>query len=213
MDEVTVLHARPSTEPTSEDWGCWLHEQLAQHPGIPVIALGKAASQALEGIEHTILPHPYAIRHRGDRGEIERKSKAIRKSLTQRPRTYTCPIFKADDEKRIVYGVVLEPDTRDLQGDVLGIDTIEEAAHKYLIASRLVGDSHSRSAAAEVVESYLAPADIQLGGQSISKGTWIMGVHITDEEMWRAVKAGEYTGFSIGGTGERKQLGTDLSPA
>jgi hypothetical protein len=102
----------------------------------------------------------------------------------------------------------LGPDTVDLQGDVLGLDTIEEAAHKYLVASRLVGDSHSQKAEAEVVESYLAPADVELGGQVIKQGTWIMGVKVLDDAMWQAVKDGEYTGFSIGGRGERNEIQT-----
>ena len=59
-----------------------------------------------------------------------------------------------------------------------------------------------------MVESYLAPADIELGGQVIRQGTWIMGVKVLDDSMWQAVKDGEYTGFSIGGRGERKEITT-----
>ena len=188
------------------DWQDWLHRQVSKYPGVPVIALGKAASACLLDVPHTTLPHPRAVRRKGDRGEIARKANALRKQIERANAAQYCPILKADEDKRIVYGIVLEPHTVDLQGDVLGVDTIEEAAHKYLTASRTVGDSHSHKADAEVVESYLAPADYELGGQSISKGTWIMGVRILDDAMWQLVKDGEYTGFSIGGTGTRHAI-------
>ena len=209
---VTVAHAHPSTTETDYGWKAWLDRLTKRHAGIPIIALGKSASQALGATDHITMPHPRAVRTKGDRGEIGRKAKRIRKSIednrSKRTAGHTCPIFKADEDKRIVYGVVLEPNTIDLQGDVLGLDTIETAAHKYLVASRLVGDGHSQAAEAEVVESYLAPADIELGGQVIQQGTWIMGVKVRDEAMWQAVKDGEYTGFSIGGKGERTEIGS-----
>ena len=210
IDDVTVAHACPAVDEQDESWAAWLGRLVDHHQTVPVIALGKQASAALGDREHITFPHPRAVRRRGDRGEIERKAKAVTKTLAAldslASHNWHCPILKSDDEARIVYGVVLEPDTVDLQGDVLTLDTIENAAHKYLITHRTVGDSHSRAAGAEVVESYLAPADLELGGQIISRGTWIMGVHVTDDDLWQAVKSGDYTGFSIGGVGERKEL-------
>jgi hypothetical protein len=116
------------------------------------------------------------------------------------------PILKADDDLRIVYGVVLEPDSEDLQGDIIDSDTIEKAAHAYLRESRVVGDSHMVQAEAEVVESYIAPADLQMGEQTVRKGSWIMAVKVHDDELWAAVKKGEMTGFSIGGFGTRSAV-------
>ncbi len=209
---VSIVHACPEVDGDPSLWRSWLAKQLDSHRGIPVIALGRQASAAIGeigGYQHTTLPHPRAIRRRGDRGEIARKSKSIRKAIDEAREAgsgWYVPIAKADEDQRIVYGVVLEPDTVDLQGDVLTIDTIEEAAHKYLVEHRTVGDNHSHAAAAEVVESYLAPADMELGGQKISRGSWIMGVHVTDDRLWDAVRSGDYAGFSIGGTGARKEI-------
>lgn len=118
----------------------------------------------------------------------------------------TCAIAKTDSAKQIVYGVVLEPDTCDLQGDVISADTIEKAAHDYLIASRVVGDSHMTQAPADVVESYIAPSDMVLGETKVTKGSWVMGVHIVDTVLWEAVQKGDYTGFSIGGYGTRSDI-------
>ncbi|MBW2672593.1 MAG: hypothetical protein JRD89_04140, partial [Deltaproteobacteria bacterium] len=119
---------------------------------------------------------------------------------------YHAAIIKADEEQRLVYGVVLEPDTVDTQGDTISADEIEAAAHRFLVKSRVVGDRHSKRAKAEVVESYIAPMDFEWGGQKVKKGSWILGVHISDGRLWQAVKKGEYTGFSVGGFGIREEV-------
>jgi len=119
---------------------------------------------------------------------------------------YHAAILKADEEQRLVYGVVLEPDTVDSQGDIISADEIEKAAHRFLVKSRIVGDRHSKKAKAEVVESYIAPMDFEWGGQKVKKGSWILGVHISDDRLWNAVKKGEYTGFSVGGFGIREEV-------
>jgi len=112
-------------------------------------------------------------------------------------------ILKRDDEQRLVYGVVLEPETFDLQEDSCSFDTIQKASHTYLQESRVVGDLHLQSALASVVESYLAPCDFEMNGQQVLKGSWVMVVKVHDPVLWKSVLDGEYTGFSIGGFGER----------
>ena len=56
---------------------------------------------------------------RGDSGEVGRKLKAIKALVDRRVayKTMAVDIAKADEEKRLVYGIVLEPNTVDLQGD------------------------------------------------------------------------------------------------
>jgi len=119
---------------------------------------------------------------------------------------YHAAILKADEEQRLVYGVVLEPDTVDSQGDTISADEIEKAAHRFLVKSRVVGDRHSKKAKAEVVESYIAPIDFEWGGQKVKKGSWVLGVHISDDRLWNAVKKGEYQSFSVGGFGVREEV-------
>jgi len=109
-----------------------------------------------------------------------------------------------DDEKRLVTGIVLEPDTIDAHGDIIRPEEIEQAAHKFLAKSRVVGRQHRKQAPAEVVESYLAPEDMTIGGQSVKQGTWIMTAKIHDDKLWGEVKDGELTGFSIGAYGIRE---------
>ena len=123
--------------------------------------------------------------------------------------SYTARILKADDERQLVYGVVLQPDVADSQGDIVPAEEIEEAAHRYLVRSRVVGDRHNRLAAAEVVESYIVPVDIEIEGQPVKAGSWVLVTHISDPSLWEAVKSGTYTSYSIGGFGLREEVMPD----
>jgi len=104
-----------------------------------------------------------------------------------------------DDEKRLVYGIVMEPGTFDSHMDFTSAEEIEHAAHQYLIDSRVVGQQHREAAAADVVESFIAPTDMAFGDELVRSGSWLMGVRVNDDDLWTGVKEGSYTGFSIGG--------------
>lgn len=119
---------------------------------------------------------------------------------------YYAEIIKADNDKQIVCGIVLEPDSMDAQGDIINADEIEKAAHYFLTKSRTIGDKHKKKAPAELVESYTAPVNFVLGNQNVKKGTWIISVKINDKKMWQDVKDGKYTGFSVGGYGVRQEV-------
>jgi cation transport regulator ChaB len=120
-------------------------------------------------------------------------------------------VFKAADKpKQILYCVVLEPATEDLQGDVTDETEIEKAAHQYLLDSRVIGDSHQKDGYgnlfkvdAGVVESFIAPTDYEVSGEKILKGSWVIAIKVYDTEVWKSIEAGEITGVSIGGFGER----------
>ena len=84
--DVTVAHANPSTateaaSSTPYAWRLWLERIIEDHPDVPIIALGKSASAALGTTEHITMPHPRAVRIKGDRGEIGRKAKRVRKAI------------------------------------------------------------------------------------------------------------------------------------
>jgi uracil-DNA glycosylase len=117
--------------------------------------------------------------------------------------TMNTNIYKVDEEQRIVYGVVMEPNILDSHSDYTSPEEIEQAAHVYLVNSRVVGDQHSQQASADVVESYIAPQSMHIGEQPVAAGSWVMGVKVHDDEMWAGVKDGSYTGFSIGGFAHR----------
>jgi len=55
-----------------------------------------------------------------------------------------------------------------------------------------------------LLENYLAPNDLSIEGRAITKGTWLMTVRINDEEIWKAIKEGELTGYSMAGFAYRE---------
>lgn len=54
----------------------------------------------------------------------------------------------------------------------------------------------------DIVESFIAPTDMVIGDQTITKGTWMMGV-VWNDVMFQKVLNGEITGYSMGGSGVR----------
>lgn len=116
-----------------------------------------------------------------------------------------CQILKADDEKRVVTGIVLEPETIDAQADVMSEAEIERTAWDYVRKSRTIGFRHSAKSQAQLVESYIAPVSMTVGKQKVKKGTWIISVHIPDDETWDMVKKGDINAFSVGGYGKREE--------
>ena len=57
----------------------------------------------------------------------------------------------------------------------------------------------------DIVESFIAPADMVVSGQVIKKGSWMMGV-VWNDANWAKVLKGEITGFSMGGTGKKIEI-------
>ncbi len=49
-----------------------------------------------------------------------------------------------------------------------------------------------------VVESWIAPADLNLAGHEIKKGSWLLGAELSDT-YYQKVLDGEWTGWSMGG--------------
>ena len=63
----------------------------------------------------------------------------------------------------------------------------------------VVGDNHSRwdDTLGDLVESYLAPVDMSINAEQVSKGTWLAGI-IWSLEMWDKIMKGERVGLSFG---------------
>jgi DNA adenine methylase len=114
----------------------------------------------------------------------------------------TAPILKAEVEERYVLGIVLEPETVDAQGDIYSVEEVRKAAHTFMEVYRGVGLQHQVRVddRVKILESYLAPEDLELGGVAVRKGTWLLAVRVLDDEIWSLVKDGTLSGLSIGGT-------------
>ncbi len=113
-------------------------------------------------------------------------------------------ISKSDDDEHIVIGVVYEPDEEDTQGDYATEEEIRKAAYSFMENGQSYLVMHKGvTADVCVLESYLAPVDFELGGETVKKGSWVLTSRINDAEMWADIKSGEFTGYSMGGTSER----------
>lgn len=128
----------------------------------------------------------------------------IKKQEENVEKTHEIPITKIDQQKRIVTGIVLEPETIDAHGDIISEEVIEEAAHKFLAAYNRgteMGYMHRifGKIGVDLVESWLAKEDSVLGGQTIKKGTWLISVKVLDDKVWSNILLGKLNGFSIGG--------------
>ena len=118
-----------------------------------------------------------------------------------------------DEEKRLVLGVIMRADfpifRRDPQMGELYIvykaDTIRQMAEKYLAENRqnLVNLMHEQGSEVEgvqMVQYFIKGAGIAPEGfEDIADGSLFAEFHVTNDEVWNAIKAGTYKGFSLEG--------------
>ncbi len=105
-------------------------------------------------------------------------------------------------EDMVVYGVVYAPGEPDAHGDYTTAEEIKKAAWKFLREGRVrnVDVEHTyREAPAYVAESWLSKGNDPLFPDE-PEGTWIVGIKVEDENLWKRIKKGEYRGFSLAGT-------------
>jgi hypothetical protein len=117
---------------------------------------------------------------------------------------------EAEAEERIVYGIVLEPDTTDSQMDVVSAAEIRQAAHEYMESFANIGLQHQVfvNGSVRILETFIAPADFVIADQVVRAGSWVMAMRVIDDDLWKSVKSGGLTGFSIGGAAHRVPLAT-----
>jgi hypothetical protein len=114
------------------------------------------------------------------------------------------PLFKADEE-RLAYGVVLEPEIIDAQKDIYSDVEVRTCAHTFMEKYMRLARQHREfvDGKVKILESFIAPCDFTIGTAKVKKGSWVMAVRVLDDALWKDVKAGKLTGFSIGGTARR----------
>lgn len=122
----------------------------------------------------------------------------ISERVLQKMAELTAPFVYKNDEKRIVYGPVLIPDEPDTDNDVVTEEHIENVAHKFVEDYGNIDLMHSLNNVGRLVESYILPVDLQVDNDSVvPKGSWVMGVRVTDDNAWQSVKEKKLGGFSI----------------
>lgn len=122
-------------------------------------------------------------------------------------------ILKTDAEKHFVTGIVYEPMVEDTDGNYMTEEEITKAAHWFMKNAGDADIQHcfEKAEGVEVVESYVAKCDMEIEGQPIKKGTWLMTMEVSDSDVWGQIEKGEITGFSMGGKGAYSEVDVDIS--
>jgi hypothetical protein len=124
-------------------------------------------------------------------------------------------VYKSDDDRRQVFGWanvavrVGGEEIVDWQDDVVKIGELEQAAYDYVVEFGTAGEMHERGGVGRLIESVVftkekasamgIPTDI------LPEGWWV-GFQIDDNEVWKKVKSGEYSMFSIEGSATRVEV-------
>lgn len=133
----------------------------------------------------------------------------------------TAKIAKTDNDQQIVFGwasVSIGRDGQvlvDKQDDVIFPEDLERAAYHFVLNSRQSDTHHDEVTKAHLVESMvftqdklakmgLTFTDVKKAEQDICM--WWTGFYVPDEQVWKMVKDGEFTAFSIGGYAVREPL-------
>jgi len=119
-------------------------------------------------------------------------------------------VLKAEKEAelRIVVGVVSEPKT-DSQEDLAPKIEIRDAAWKFMEFYRGTGLMHRErllKGQVRICESWIQRGDTEINGEPVYNGSWLMTWRIVDDSLWKDVKDGKLTGFSIQGSAVREPV-------
>jgi len=107
-------------------------------------------------------------------------------------------ITKADaPDEHLVYGEVYAPDRPDAQGEFMRKDSIQKMAHDFARAGRFsqIDVMHNNKVVPGLcaVESFIA----RKGDPDFIEGSWVIGMHVPNEDLWERIKKGDINGFSM----------------
>lgn len=121
-------------------------------------------------------------------------------------------ILKVDADNHYVTGIVYEPMVEDSHGNFMTEEEIQKSAYWFAKNGDKVDIQHSFEELAEaaVVENWVTKSETTIEGETITKGTWLMTVEITNSDVWDQIQKGELTGFSMGGVGKYSTEDVDL---
>ncbi len=126
------------------------------------------------------------------------------------------PISKMDDEQQIVFGwgsvtKVNQTPYVDSQDDIIEDTELEKGVYDFMQAP-MHDEMHERLVpTSKIVESFVVTDEKlqkMFPGETVPQGKrgWWIGVKIFDPGVYAKHKDGTYTGFSITGTAQRKEV-------
>ena len=124
----------------------------------------------------------------------------------------TISFKKRDHALQVATGIVYVPLTIDSQGDFMTAAGIEKSAHGFIaqgITKNIDVNHDGVLSGSAVVESFIAKQN----DEHFPQGAWVVGVKIPDPALWAAVVAGQLTGLSLMGKGERTETKLNGKPA
>ena len=141
----------------------------------------------------------------------------IKKSGDFEKKEQSFTIFKADEDKRLVFGwasvaiTVDGEELEDMQHDMIDPEELEEAAYEYVLNFRDTGEEHlpGYRKKGRLVESCVFTPDKQKAmgiPEGILPVAWWIGFKIDDDDAWRRIKDGTYRMFSIEGKAQREPV-------
>ena len=123
------------------------------------------------------------------------------------------PVFLSKDDKHMLYGIILRANFPIYRNDAdfgeyyieFGADAIERLERKYFknYAQRSWTREHLDFAEGlTLTESWLVtdPENDKskaLGLEGVTKGSWVGGCLVDDNELWTEIKEGKFSGFSV----------------
>ena len=142
-----------------------------------------------------------------------KKLNAIREARGDEPLSKQLfAIIKSDDDRRLVFGWasvavrVTGEVIEDYQQDIVEIEVLEKAAYEYTLNFGTAGEMHQRGGVGRLVESVVFTKE-KAAAMGIPEGYlpqgWWVGYFIEDDEVWKKIKDGTYSAFSIEGTAQR----------
>lgn len=257
---VPVLSKQGRTKPPTSDeinkWSGFLLKEIDRINPKVLIAVGRLSRLSLKGIEDLTLPnYKIAKIHKkqeeinksllklpgliSKRLKIKRKDGKILKDHDinkeillndSKNDSFNVNIIKSDDDKRIVYSVVLDPYQVDAHNDWIPPSEIERTAHNWFKKSRIISLNHEGPSDSKAVESFLVEYPTKedykkamraepheayarkFGNDVVYSGSWILGTELSEED-YELFKSGELNSYSIEGFGVKRKADKKEMPS
>lgn len=124
-------------------------------------------------------------------------------------------LLKVDQQSQIIYGIAItclekgEPHY-DLQGHHIPEDVMLSAVNDFMSDVRINKTMHDGEQTGTVVHSFPLTEDLKKSlGIECDYSGWIVGCKPEDPEIIEKYLSGEFTGFSIGGSGQLDEVAED----
>jgi hypothetical protein len=128
--------------------------------------------------------------------------------------------LRKTERQGIFTGIVLEPNLEDAHGDVFSAPEIERTCHDFMREYAMSKAEHSpdvghvgRDPEADLLENFIAPQDMLIGGEHVSKGSWVQSWLVNCPLTKQEIEEGELTGLSLEGTGFRRPITREVQYA